>query len=106
MRRYEEAERLNRQALEISRETLGEGHPDYATRLNNLAGLLAVTGRHEEAESLYRHALEVLRAALGDDHASTRRVAGNYVLLLRRRFPDNPALAQLRAAFGEDIGVP
>ena len=50
--------------------------------------------------------LIALRAALGDDHASTRRVAGNYALLLRARFPDSSALAQLRAAFGEDIGVP
>ena len=99
-------ETLFRQALEISRETLGEGHPDYATRLNNLAGLLAATDRYEEAEPLSREALEVLRAALGDDHASTRRVAGNYARLLRARFPDSPALAQLRAAFGEDIGVP
>ena len=33
--RYEEAEPLFRQALEIGRETLGEGHPDYAIRLNN-----------------------------------------------------------------------
>ena len=101
MGRYEEAEPLYRQALEISRETLGEGHPDYATRLNNLAGLLAATGRYEEAKPLYRETLEVLRAALGDDHASTRRVAGNWT-----RFPGSPALAQLRAAFEEDIGVP
>ena len=90
MRRYEEAEPLYRQALEISRETLGEGHPDYATRLNNLAGLLAATGRYEEAKRLYREALEVVRAALGDDHASTRRVAGNYALLLRTTVSGQP----------------
>ena len=100
-----EADPLYRQALEISRETLGEGHPKYAIRLNNLANLLANTGRNEEAEPLYRQALEVFRATLGDDHAKTRRIAGNYARLLRARFPDSPALAQLRAAFGEDIGV-
>ena len=103
--RNEEAEPLYRQALEISRETLGEGHPKYAIRLNNLAILLANTGRNEDAEPLYRQALEVFRATLGDDHAKTRRIAGNYARLLRARFPDSPALAQLRAAFGEDIGV-
>ena len=31
--RFEEAEPLYLQALEIGRETLGEGHPDYATRM-------------------------------------------------------------------------
>ena len=106
MRRLEEAETLFRQALKISREILGEGHPDYAIRLNNLAGLLVATGRHNEAETLYREALEVFRASLGDDHARTRRIAANYARLLRARFPDSPVLGQLRAAFGENIGVP
>ena len=104
--RHEEAEPLYRQALEISRKTLGEGHPSYAIRLNNLATLLGDTGRYEEAEPLYRQALEVFRVALGDDNARTRRIARNYARLLRARFPDSPALAQLRAAFGEEIGVP
>ena len=106
MRRHEEAKTLFRQALEISRETLGEGHPGYAIRLNNLAGVLATTGRFQEAETLYREALEVFRAALGDDHARTRRIAKNYARLLRARFPDSAALAQLRVEFGEDVGVP
>ena len=104
--RYEEAEPLYRQALDVFRAALGEGHPDYATCLNNLAILLADRDRYEEAEPLYRQALEVFRAALGDDHARARRIAGSYARLLRTRFPDSPALAQLRAAFGEDIGVP
>ena len=104
--RYEEAEPLYRQALEISRKTLGEEHPDYGTRLNNLATLLGARGRYEEAEPLLGQALEVFRVALGDDHARTRRIAANYARLLRARFPDSPALAQLRAAFGEGIGVP
>ena len=54
MGRYEEAEPLYRQALQIGRETLGEGHPDYATRLNNLATLLVATGRHEGFVKLTR----------------------------------------------------
>ena len=37
---FSKAESLFRQALEISRETLGEGQPDYATWLNNLASLV------------------------------------------------------------------
>ncbi len=104
--RHEEAESFYRQALEISRDTLDEGHPDYATRLNNLAGLLAATGRYEEAEPLYQQALEILRVALGDNHANTRRTARNYARLLQARFPSSPALSELRAAFGENVGRP
>ena len=104
--RREEAERLYRKALEVSRATLGERHPDHAFWLSNLAALLAHTGRHEEAERLYRKALEVFRVTLGDDNARTRRIARNYARLLRTRFRDSPALAQLREAFGEEIGGP
>ena len=37
MGEYARAESLFRQALEISKKTLGEAHPDYAHSLNNLA---------------------------------------------------------------------
>ena len=104
--RYEEAAPLYRQALEIGRETLGEGHPDHADRLNNLANLLVKKGQHEEAERLYRQALEIVRDALGDDHAKTRGMAWNHAWLLRAQFPDSLELDELRAAFGEDIGLP
>ena len=85
MERYEEAEPLYREALEIGRETLGERHPDYAIRLNNLAGLLEATGRYEEAEPLYREALEVFEAALGAEHPSTQIVRKNLEGFLKER---------------------
>ena len=102
--RYEEAEPLFRQAMEIRGAALGTDHPDYAGSLNNLAGLLARTERAGEARGLYAEALGVFRAALGAAHPHTRRVAGNYADLLRRHFPDDPALATLEAAFGPEIG--
>ena len=102
MGQYTEAEPLHRQALEIGRKTLGEAHPDYATGLNNLAGVLEAVGRYAEAEPLYQQAVEVVRASLGDDHPNTRRLAGNYVRLLRAQFPDHPALAELNVMLGEN----
>ena len=65
---YSEAEPLSRQALEIRRTALGEDHPDFATNLNNLAGLYHSQGRYAEAEPLCHQALDVHRTALGEDH--------------------------------------
>ena len=53
------AEPLYRQALEIRKEALGEGHPDYATSLNNLALLYLAMGDYARAEPLFRQALEI-----------------------------------------------
>ncbi len=66
--RLQEAEPLYREALEIGSKTIGVEHPDYATRLNNLAGLLEDTRRFDEAEMLYREALEIGRKTIGVEH--------------------------------------
>ena len=44
---YDRAEPLYRQALEIRKKVLGEGHPDYATSLNNLAELYRAMGAYD-----------------------------------------------------------
>ena len=74
-----------RQAIEIGAKTLGEDHPAYATRLNNLALLLQATGRFDGAEPLYRQAIEVLEVALGPDHPSTVTVRENLEIFLRQK---------------------
>ena len=102
--RYAESERLFRQALEIDAKTIGTEHPSYATRLNNLAGLLEDMGRYDEAGPLYAQMMPIVRGKLGDDHPNTRAGAANYARLLRAHFPDDPALAELEATFGPDIG--
>ena len=61
---YARCEPLYRQALEIRREVLGEEHPDYATSLNNLAGLYSSMGDYAHAEPLYRQTLEISRGHL------------------------------------------
>jgi tetratricopeptide (TPR) repeat protein len=65
---YSASEPLLREALEIRRAKPGEGHPDYAASLKNLAELCRVTGRYAEAEPLFQKALEIRRATLGDLH--------------------------------------
>jgi CHAT domain-containing protein/tetratricopeptide (TPR) repeat protein len=85
--RLEEAERLNRQlvqlyrqgktreaipmgqkALAIIKEVLGERHPDYAGTLNGLATLYLSQGEYAKAEPLYLRALEIRKQALGEGH--------------------------------------
>lgn len=61
--RYDEAEPLYREALEIGRKALPAG-PNIAKGLINLGLLLKTTGRYGEAEPLYREALEIGRKAL------------------------------------------
>ena len=65
---YDRAEPLYRQALEIRKKALGEGHPDYATSLNNLALLYYAMGAYDRAEPLFRQALEIRKKALGEGH--------------------------------------
>ena len=45
---------LYRQALEIRRAALGEGHPDYAVSLINLAVVYRAMGDYAAALPLYR----------------------------------------------------
>jgi len=66
--RQRRAEDLYREALEITREGVGEGHPNYAIHLTFLAGVLAIQGKPEEARPLYEQALEIFRATLPPNH--------------------------------------
>ncbi|CAE6967791.1 klc-2, partial [Symbiodinium sp. CCMP2456] len=79
--RYEEAELLYRQALEIrsglkraggvSRVRLGDSHPDTMSSMYNLANLLKTMGQLEEAEQLFREELELCRSVHGAQHKET-----------------------------------
>ena len=66
------AEPLCREALEVSRETLGNRHPDTLISINNLGVLLHTKGDLAAAEPLYREALEVQREALGNSRDKRR----------------------------------
>lgn len=69
--RYQEAEPLFLQALELRRTLLGEEHPDVAQSLNNLAVLYYDQGRLVEAEPLFVQALELRQQRLGNRHPDT-----------------------------------
>jgi tetratricopeptide (TPR) repeat protein len=106
--RYDEAEPLYRQALELRRELLGERHPQVATSLNNLAGLYESQGRYDEAEPLYLEALAMLAQAVGTDHPNFQTVFGNFVAFLQGvvganqtdQLSDHPLVKHLLAQIG------
>ena len=69
--KYDEAEPLFREALGLTRATLGNRHPDTLASINNFGMLLRVKGDLDAAEPLFREALEVSREFLGDRHPDT-----------------------------------
>jgi tetratricopeptide (TPR) repeat protein len=79
--RYEQAEPLYLQALELSEQVLGENHPDVATSLNNLAYLYYSQGRYEQAEPLYLQALELRKRLLGENHPDVATSLNNLAYL-------------------------
>ena len=80
--RYEEAEPLFIQSLDMRKKLLGEEHPDVATSLNNLAGLYYSQGRYEEAEPLYVQSLDMRKKLLGEEHPYTQGTQRAYQALL------------------------
>jgi tetratricopeptide (TPR) repeat protein len=75
--KYEAAEPLLQQALELRKPILGENHPQYANSLNNLAGLYKSQGKYEAAEPLYQQALKICQQVLGENHPNTLTVKKN-----------------------------
>ncbi|TRV63677.1 MAG: CHAT domain-containing protein [Microcystis panniformis Mp_MB_F_20051200_S9] len=70
-----------KQALAISKQQLGDNHPDTATSLNNLALLYDSQGRYSEAEPLYKQALAISKQQLGDNHPDTATSLNNLAAL-------------------------
>jgi tetratricopeptide (TPR) repeat protein len=82
--KYEQAEPLYLQALEMTKKLLGAEHPDVATSLNNLAELYHSQGKYEQAEPLFLQALMILYQKLGENHPNTITVLNNFVYFLQQ----------------------
>ncbi|MBU6229690.1 MAG: tetratricopeptide repeat protein [Cyanobacteria bacterium REEB459] len=70
--RYEQAEPLYQQALDLRRELLGKRHPDVAQSLFNLGALRYNQGRYPEALDLLLEAEAIYLPSLGADHPTTQ----------------------------------
>ncbi len=65
---YRASEKQLLAALEIKKQTLGEGHTEVALAMNDVAYLRRRMGDYDEAEVLLRESLQIFRAAYGEEH--------------------------------------
>lgn len=95
--RYEEAEKLFREALELREEALGPDHPEVARVAHDLAEMYWHRDRFAEAEQLYLRALRILERPPTDArrHATTLSYLA-YLYYSWRRYEDAEPL-HLRA---------
>ena len=80
--KFDEAEPLYRQGLEVTRETYGRRHPNTLKSIGNLGTLLSAKGDPSAAEPLLREALEGKRETLGNRHLHTLISISNLGALL------------------------
>jgi tetratricopeptide (TPR) repeat protein len=74
---YSSARPLLERGLAIREQTLGPDHPDTASSLNNLGGLLDSQGDLAGARPYYERALAIREKVLGSDHPDTATSLNN-----------------------------
>ena len=81
--RFTEAEKLQRETIDLDTKYLGGEHIDTLIAISNLAGTLKEEGRLYDAEKTDRQVLEARRRTLGPDHPDTLKSACNLSLELQ-----------------------
>jgi tetratricopeptide (TPR) repeat protein len=81
---YQQAAALERQALLIEQNALGEEHPDTLTSMNNLAATLWQMGELPGARALQEKVLEICRRVQGEEHPHTLASINNLATTLRQ----------------------
>ena len=72
-----EAEALYRESLALQRGVLGDEHPEIASTLENLGGVLYQTGRPKETLALLDEVLAIRKKGLGEDSLGVARTLHN-----------------------------
>ena len=82
---FPEADTLLRRAVELSRATYGETHPDVAARLTDWAGVLAARGEFTKAESLLTGAHGILLKSRGPEDTGVATTLSTLASVHRRQ---------------------
>ena len=83
--KYAEAEKINRQALQLKEKVLGAKHPSTLVTMNNLAYVLGNQGLYAEAEQMHRQTLQLSEKVLGTEHPDTLRSIYNLASVLNNQ---------------------
>lgn len=81
--KYEEAEAMNRQAIEEKEHVLGKEHLSTLISMENLAMVLKEQGKYKAAEQMCRRALDGKEKALGKEHSMTLQGMNNLATILQ-----------------------
>ena len=103
------ARRAATSAEQVSRTAYGDDHPNVATDVNNLGGVLEAEGDLAGARAKYEEAERIWRVAYGDDHPNVATAVNNLGAVLRAQGDLAGARAKFeeaeridRAAYGDD----
>ena len=69
--KYEAAEQMHQQMLDIAEKLLGPEHPETLMGINNFALALLYQGNYKRAKGMHQQALELKKKVLGPEHSST-----------------------------------
>ncbi len=94
--RYEEAEAIHLESLELARSIYGRDRPEVAEYTQNLAMTYRTMGRLEDAEPLLREALSIRRQALEEDDPAIANSLMGLGLLLQDQGKYEEAEALMR----------
>jgi len=98
LQRFDEAEPLYEEALEIHTRVLGADHPFTVTDLHNMGWLAYYQGDYEKSEGRFRQALETSRRIYGDSHPKLVDALGSIGRCLQQRGQYEEAVASAREA--------
>ncbi|NJN74452.1 MAG: tetratricopeptide repeat protein [Limnothrix sp. RL_2_0] len=82
--KYEAAEPLYIDALQMTKELLGDRHPDVALSMNNLAWLYRNREQYARAMPLYEQAFDIRLEVLGANHPYTKDVAQSIEIVRKK----------------------
>lgn len=103
--KYQDAQDLYREVVELDTQLLGARHPNTLSSLNNLATVLQNLGKYEEAESIYRQTFELKTELFGLKHPHTLNSMNNLALVQQSQGKYNEAEAMHRQALALRLEV-
>jgi tetratricopeptide (TPR) repeat protein len=82
--RYQQSMELYRESLRLSKDAIGDEHPERIVPLSNLGLSYLKLGRLDDAGATLQRAIKLCGKTLGEDHAACGAILENRAAVLRR----------------------